>query len=70
MTDQLGSVDEHEELLKMLDDLMTTYKYGYVPKCSQYHICRLNRAAAASKSSPATVVPLIRYGIFKYIGSQ
>jgi hypothetical protein len=58
--DQLEFVDEHEGLLRMLDDLMTTYNYGYVPNCSQYHICKLNKAAAAKKSSPSTVVPLLR----------
>jgi hypothetical protein len=58
--DELGFVDENEVLLKMLDDLMMTYKYGYIPKCSQYHLCRLNRAAATNKGPHSTVVPLVR----------
>jgi hypothetical protein len=53
-------IDENEIVLRMLDDMMMTYKYGYVPKCTRSHICKLNKAAASGGQPQSTIVPLMR----------
>ena len=56
----LEFIDENEVLLRMLDDLMLTYKYGAIGKCTASHLCKLNKAAFTGGQPKSTLVPLIR----------